>query len=426
MYRWPRVSFFEKKLITADVYNQIMTFPIKFIDDYFYTSELDVLSLVITKNNVNTPFQVGGKTDKLIFFAIDKERLDLIEFLLKLGADANSLSEDGFGSTIDSDYQNYTIKHLTCLNFACKRSNIESVKLLLAYGANPNYVPEHNIRDNEGYKAQSSEDLLMSLGSRHPIAEACLNENYHYVDVLISAGGDINFDNGVMYSTPFFGMLYSIQTTVHDVITSYERIPMLTSLLVDFIEKGLDVPNLKYPYLAFVCYRNNFTFDTSKTLLEYCINPNIPVYMDNGNFSVFMYRYVANSPQIMENTVTPLDLAFHYGNKDMQILLFSVGVDITKCKWTEKYLMYAMKNGDYDMGAFLLYLSKSGIPETENINIDGIHTYNSIPRGYVSDVDKLRILKFMIEHGAKIDNILSQPRIPRILDEYLSTLFFKN
>ena len=123
-----------------------------------------------------------------------------------------------------------------------------------------------------------------------------------------------------------------------------------------------------------------------------------------------------------DSLMTPLDLSFNYGFREMQILLFSVGADINKCKRTKYYILEALKNKDYNMVKFLLYLSKSGLTGTENINVDGIHTYKSVPWRNLGTQESFDALKFLIDNGAKTDNILSSEIRSSIVRNYLQSL----
>ena len=91
------------------------------------------------------------------------------------------LLEDGYNSTSGIKINCKTKKGKTALTYACKYGKLESISMLLKYGANPNNI------DNEGSS----------------VLDAAINsQNEEIVKLLIEKG--VKFDDNYSYDNPYF------------------------------------------------------------------------------------------------------------------------------------------------------------------------------------------------------------------------------
>ena len=272
-------------LVYADLSQEFIDFlranAASSIGKIFLKADIQTLSLLINRDNVNDIFLiVPSKTtlsvhnfvletkttpeiqDRLLPFSIKHERSDLVDFLLSLGADPNCCSNY-------CKKNSFIIQHKTCLVLACARRNRDIVEKLLLAGADPNLVPEHHITKNNISFSQGSP--LENYSAVHPICSALSNGNYEYVDLLMAYGADINFENGNMYATPFYGMI-RFHNNNNDL-----------KLFKQFIDKGVIVDKLIHPYIAY-CVEMYSGIDKLSDFFQLLLGYNM-------NFSLNIIRY---------------------------------------------------------------------------------------------------------------------------------------
>lgn len=278
-------NFISLSSLNSDEINEIISDSHNFIGDNFLNAEIQVLSLIINKNNVEDIYSF--KTNKpnkrhrnrLLPYAIISERCDLIDFLLSIGADPNSVSEH-FGMKHDRT----KIHHTTCLSISCRSKNRSIIEKLLQGGADPNFVPAPKISIRDIMLNHFSIEVLKTASPRHPMYWAIMYDNHDYVDLLMAYDADINFDNGNMYSTPFYGMLNFLlnNSSCCDLDKRKRRVQRL----VNFLDKGVLLKEIKHPYLAHItlnCWSEELSCDLFKCLLERDINPCLQLIQFGGH-----------------------------------------------------------------------------------------------------------------------------------------------
>jgi len=123
--------------------------------DYVYNGDIKKTHELL-KNGINPNFNYNGRMPLVV--ACRRENIDMLKLLIDKGADPNMSDDIG----------------ITALNISSSHGYIESVKYLLEVGANP------NISDDCGYS---------------PLINSSLNNNDDIIEILINAGADINSIN---------------------------------------------------------------------------------------------------------------------------------------------------------------------------------------------------------------------------------------
>lgn len=212
----------------------------------FLDLNISVLSSVLNKDNVNDIFNFEDSSDRLLPIAVLNSRCDLVDFLLSLKANPNCTLESMKFNDQD------TVHHMTCLSLACLYNNRDVVQKLLQAGADPNLVPEPDI-SRHGIHTTFLTHNLERMSPRHPLCHALMEGNDDFVDLLMAYGANINFENGNMYSTPFFGLLEHIRRNVYSFSSQkFKSEGSIRNYINTFIEKGVNTNQLIHPYLAWI------------------------------------------------------------------------------------------------------------------------------------------------------------------------------
>eukprot|EP01080_Neovahlkampfia_damariscottae_P000517 gene517-8030_t len=149
---------------------------------------VDIVKIFVEKLNVN-PNSLEGflRTDPPLVLAAENGRLDVVEYLLQIGAKVDIRNEKKFSYGKNSE------AGPTSLMIACKTNNLEMVKLLLKNGANPIVFFNPNesllqfvVRD----KKKELEKILKQHGAKEEdTAKINVNlKNYESLDKLLSNG----------------------------------------------------------------------------------------------------------------------------------------------------------------------------------------------------------------------------------------------
>lgn len=202
------------------------------------------LKVNVTKENVNdvlvNDYMNNGNEIKILYAAVARGRIDLIEYLISLGANYNSESErhrDGL------------------ISFAIGMENIDALRILLEAGFDPNYESEFHM---------------------HPLVQL-FRSQYEYlakdmIKLCMSYGMDLNYEgpDGIHPIDEFF--IYFDE----DSSVKYE-------ILKFVFENGMNLSRSRYGWIAQFC-SYHYKYDdedeilwlrTLKLLLDYCVNPNI-------------------------------------------------------------------------------------------------------------------------------------------------------
>lgn len=204
-----------------------MDFSDLFQDGYSLPHEM-------TSENVNdiVNHSYGGH-EPLLFPACRQGRLDLIDHLLKLGADCNIIVNN----------------RISPLNVACKYNNIDVVQRLLEGGANPNL--------HGSYQPTALESLRFA------------EDRSAILDRLVSYGANLNYDDGYMESTFLWCILRSYREE------DYE-------FLEKVLSAGLNVKENKYPYIAAFSRKHKHygedVLNVVSLLMKFGASPDVPFY----------------------------------------------------------------------------------------------------------------------------------------------------
>lgn len=191
------------------------------------------------KDNINQIFFLNDFTGTPLIFACKTNNIELVEKLLKKGADANK-------TYIYKDRYSHIKKTETPLFLACRTNNVELAKLLLENGADANKTYKTQTPLFLACKTNNVElaKLLLEKGADVNyrlseggtyLHEACKDRYVEMVELLIEKGADLNIKEGKNGRVP-----------LHEVCAVDKFKDENTSMLRLLIQKGADVNCLTY------------------------------------------------------------------------------------------------------------------------------------------------------------------------------------
>lgn len=308
------LEFITLSSLSSERKTEIINDPSEFLSKNFLNTDINVLSLILNKDNVEDLYLLNGYQNRLLPFAVMCDRCDLIDFLLAIGANPNSTAE-----LYGCSYEGKSIHHMTCLSIGCYSNNRSVIEKLLQGGADANYVPDPKVSRQGHVLDYFSITLLENASPRHPISHAIVANHIEYVDLLMAHGADINFENGNMYATPFHGMIDFLLSESQS--SKSDNIEFYTERLNTFLDKGVSLSTLRHPYLThFIirCWFQKFAVAIVNCLLSRGIDPRL-TYITYGSWYI--------SPATDKRFFNPNDM---YGNYE-KIMEIKKEVSVFSC-----------------------------------------------------------------------------------------------
>ncbi|CAC21249.1 11L protein [Yaba-like disease virus] len=383
------------------------------------TNNVEIVKLLLSKGvNVNATDRYGC-SPLYYYIMTKKENYEIIKLLLDNGADVNAVSSiqenvlhafteygckntDVLKTIIKKTY-NINSKNKwgkTPLNFAVEKDNMNIIKILLHYGANP-FTLSNNMDTlmhcflnniNLFKKVKLLLDIGLDPNSKNidgdsPLHKICsVNPSLETVSLLVSKGANVNSLNNdkntplhvYMYEYPdkfcksVFVFLLKKGANIH-INNKYNKQPFnilscnkeITIDLIElFIKKNVHVNNKNvYGYSPIHNFSNNPNIDIVKRWLDYGANPNdrtvngvTPVHISAKNKNTNVFKLiVSNGGDI--NAVdqygnTPLHESVV--NENNLKYLLSLGVKDVPNKRGETALFKAVRHDKLNSVKFLL------------------------------------------------------------------------
>lgn len=189
-----------------------------------------------TINNIR--LKLAGIQCSLLIACILRERVDLVEYCIEIGANINKVDVSGN----------------TPLVTAIMNDNIDIIRVLCENGADPN-----------GYGSLDGTPLGSSLFR---------NDSLDIIKLLMSYGGDLNYDNGNVDSCILHYYL--------DIVDGSDE---SIEILIYLFENGLNIRDSQYSWTGFFLRIDDDQFNILpyiKIILEYCADPNIYFTTEDG------------------------------------------------------------------------------------------------------------------------------------------------
>ena len=208
-----------------------------------------------------------GETSLYIACTQNDKSIDLLLLLLNRGAKINEVIR--FGAT-------------TALKGVITYGNLEKVKILLEYGADPNLGDKHNNRPLQSAAMENVDmvKILLEYGSdingtnvRNITALffACLDKNINNINILLEYGADpfildienMNILNNNMLDIDIKTMVKKKINELHKLNVSYDMVEIAKGIHEDILDELTDdVLNIIYDYLI------NIPYNAEKTRLR--------------------------------------------------------------------------------------------------------------------------------------------------------------
>ena len=213
-------------------------------------------------DNINQIFFLNDFTGTPLIFACKTNNIELVEKLLKKGADANK-------NYIYKDRYSHIKKTETPLFLACKTNNVELAKLLLEKGADANKTYKTETPLFLACKTNNVElaKLLLEKGAdvnyrlaegNSYLHEACKNRYIEIAELLIEKGADLNIEDKRSGRVP-----------LHELCSVNEFTEAVMKIINLLIKKGADIDFLDYSKRTPLFYATSAGFiEAVKLLIE--------------------------------------------------------------------------------------------------------------------------------------------------------------
>lgn len=250
-------------------------YAIKYLQ--FITPDDDIFDLLITSENINNIISFDQKTTTLLIHACEHGRIDLIEKLLKMGADPE-LKNNG----------------VTVLGTACVFGHIDIIQLLLAYSVDPNNLSNGVL------------PIVLFIQNNKDIFNGFM--------LLFNNGANINHPVNTINNTIIFSLLQNTDPSTH--------------VLIEFLfDNGLDININNYPYIGKFIYENRPPISSLDMLLNnISLNSKDPInildeqYLFN-KILLLLDNCINPNNHYLEQSPLELALSFKYYNLAKLLLL---------------------------------------------------------------------------------------------------------
>ena len=337
-----------------------------------------------------------SKSKNMITNAVKGGNIDVIGFLIEQGVE------------FDPETKPHDLMNKTPLAVACQTKQIDVVQFLLEKGARPNEVAFFNCDSNMDYiklllQYGGDVNILISVNEYSLIYEAYSHKNKDLLRYLIEeAHADINIKSRtgwtLLHFTAQAGKLDYVEYLIDhgadiDAQDNDGNSPFMLACLSNRVDvykylhdKGADI-NIQTKR-----YGTPLTFATSWGWL---------------NLAQLLIEWGANIEGKDCEDHTPLNIAVNNGKVEFVELLCSKGANINSKNENEMtYLHIASQNADFDVAKILIDQSGCEINATDSNGKTALH--------YASQANSLKIVEYLIEHGATINSTDNEGNTPLI------------
>ena len=318
--------------------------------------------------------------------AVQNGHLELVEELLKHGADVNMLSDSALG------------KASIPLHVATNNGHEEVAKLLISHGADVNALDESG--KTPIFYATKNASLKMTkllLNNKANIKDnpellniAVKEDRREIVEVLLQHGADVNATD------------------------EYGRMP-LHFVVSDEAERGFECCSLKDPDV-------DVKGEVAKLLLSWGANANTRVRnrmtmllaaTDKGYVQVVkaLLKYKADVNSTYGSGLTPLHLSVIQGDKVITKMLLKRGANVrAKCTMGQTALYFAIK-GAFEIEADFVKIIRLLLKHGAQVNATVSYGFIK-PLHLAARYGNPKIVKLLLKFGAEIDSISNDRATP--------------